>query len=28
VQKAGRERFFSEYRITVCDMVRDYSFRA
>jgi heme-degrading monooxygenase HmoA len=27
-QKAGRERFFSEYRITVCDAVRDYSFRA
>jgi heme-degrading monooxygenase HmoA len=27
-QAAGRERFFSEYRITVCDAVRDYSFRA
>ncbi|HMI96927.1 MAG TPA: antibiotic biosynthesis monooxygenase [Micropepsaceae bacterium] len=27
-QAAGRERFFSEYRITVCDTVRDYSFRA
>jgi heme-degrading monooxygenase HmoA len=26
-QAAGRERFFSEYRITVCDAVRDYSFR-
>lgn len=27
-QKAGRERLFSEYRITVCDAVRDYSFDA
>lgn len=25
-QAAGRERFFSEYRITVCDAVRDYHF--
>lgn len=25
-QKAGQDRFFSEYRITVCDPVRDYSF--
>jgi heme-degrading monooxygenase HmoA len=25
-QAAGRNRFFSEYRITVCDSVRDYSF--
>jgi heme-degrading monooxygenase HmoA len=25
-QAAGRERFFSEYRITVCDAVRDYRF--
>jgi len=25
-QEAGRNRFFSEYRITVCDPVRDYSF--
>jgi len=27
-QAAGRERFFSEYRITVCDAVRDSSFKA
>jgi heme-degrading monooxygenase HmoA len=27
-QAAGRERFFSHYRITVCDAVRDYSFDA
>lgn len=27
-QAAGRERFFGEYRITVCDAVRDYSFKA
>jgi len=27
-QEAGRDRFFSEYRITVCDPVRDYSFTA
>jgi len=26
-QAAGRERFFAEYRITVCDAVRDYSFK-
>ena len=25
-QRLGRERWFSEYRITVCDAVRDYSF--
>jgi heme-degrading monooxygenase HmoA len=25
-QRLGRERWFSEYRITVCDVVRDYSF--
>ncbi len=25
-QIAGRERFFSEYRISVCELVRDYSF--
>jgi heme-degrading monooxygenase HmoA len=25
-QAAGRNRFFSEYRITVCESVRDYSF--
>lgn len=27
-QAAGRERFFAEYRVTVCDAVRDYSFKA
>ena len=27
-QKAGRERFFTGYRITVCDAVREYSFQA
>ena len=27
-QRLGRERWFSEYRITVCDTVRDYSFKA
>lgn len=27
-QAAGRERFFTEYRITVCDTVRDYTFEA
>ena len=27
-QRLGRERWFSEYRITVCDSVRDYSFKA
>lgn len=27
-QAAGRERFFAEYRITVCDAVRDYAFKA
>jgi heme-degrading monooxygenase HmoA len=27
-QRLGRERWFSEYRITVCDAVRDYSFKA
>ena len=25
-QLAGQQRFFSEYRITVCDAVRDYEF--
>jgi heme-degrading monooxygenase HmoA len=25
-QAAGRNRFFSEYRITVCEPLRDYSF--
>ena len=28
VQAAGRERFFAEYRITVCDAVRESSFKA
>ena len=27
-QRRGKERWFSEYRITVCDPVRDYSFKA
>jgi heme-degrading monooxygenase HmoA len=27
-QRLGRERWFTEYRITVCDAVREYSFRA
>lgn len=27
-QQAGRDRWFSEYRITVCDAVRDYAFKA
>jgi heme-degrading monooxygenase HmoA len=27
-QEVGRQRFFAEYRITVCDSVRDYSFPA
>jgi heme-degrading monooxygenase HmoA len=27
-QRLGRERWLSEYRITVCDVVRDYSFKA
>ena len=27
-QRLGRERWFTEYRITVCDAVRDYSFKA
>lgn len=26
VQRLARERFFSEYRISVCDVVRDYAF--
>lgn len=25
-QHAGRERFYSEYRLQVCDVVRDYGF--
>jgi heme-degrading monooxygenase HmoA len=27
-QRLGRERWFSEFRITVCETVRDYSFKA
>jgi hypothetical protein len=27
-QRLGRERWYAEYRITVCDAVRDYSFKA
>jgi heme-degrading monooxygenase HmoA len=27
-QRLGRERWFTEYRITVCDAARDYSFKA
>ena len=27
-QRLGRERWFAEFRITVCDIVRDYSFEA
>jgi heme-degrading monooxygenase HmoA len=27
-QRLGRERWFAEYRITVCESVRDYSFKA
>jgi heme-degrading monooxygenase HmoA len=27
-QRLGRERWFTEYRITVCDSVREYSFKA
>jgi hypothetical protein len=27
-QKRGRERFFSDYRIEVCDEVRSYEFHA
>jgi heme-degrading monooxygenase HmoA len=26
-QRLGKERWFSEYRITVCESVRDYSFK-
>ena len=25
-QKLGREKFYSEYRVTVCEPIRDYSF--
>ena len=28
VQRLGREKWLSEFRITVCDSVRDYSFKA
>lgn len=27
-QRLGKERWFAEYRITVCDAVRDYSIKA
>jgi heme-degrading monooxygenase HmoA len=27
-QRLGREQWFAEYRITVCDVARDYSFKA
>jgi heme-degrading monooxygenase HmoA len=27
-QKLGKERFFSEYRIEVCELVRSYDFHA
>jgi heme-degrading monooxygenase HmoA len=27
-QRLGRERWLAEYRITVCDVARDYSFKA
>ena len=27
-QRLGRERWYAEYRITVCDVARDYSFNA
>jgi heme-degrading monooxygenase HmoA len=27
-QRLGRERWFAKYRITVCDVARDYSFEA
>jgi heme-degrading monooxygenase HmoA len=27
-QRLGRERWYTEYRITVCDVARDYSFTA
>lgn len=27
-QRLGRERWFAEFRITVCDVARDYSFTA
>ena len=26
-QRLGRERWFAEYRISVCDVARDYSFK-
>ena len=28
VQRLGKEKWLSEFRITVCDSVRDYSFKA
>ena len=27
-QRRGRERWFTEFRITGCDLARDYSFKA
>jgi heme-degrading monooxygenase HmoA len=27
-QRLGRERWFAQYRITVCEAVRDYSFKS
>lgn len=27
-QQAGRERFYTEYRISVCEVIRDYDFKA
>jgi len=27
-RRLGRERWITEYRIAVCDVVRDYSFKA
>jgi len=27
-QRLGKERWFAEYRITVCEVARDYSFKA
>lgn len=27
-QRLGKDRWFAEYRITVCDVARDYSFKA
>ncbi len=27
-QQQGKERFFSEYRITICEGIRDYTYKA